>query len=273
MRPPAPFSLDRLRREAELRHRDRDRLRLGDVDRGRRAAAGGDSKRERARSRTVSRAAEVRAGALETTAANAWWGPRGVEGHRGGILPYSPRPHDAPSEVDHSRSRRVGGPPSRSPPVATRRSRSPRAIRLSIAPRSSSRSVALAATPSTRSGTHGSASNIRTREHIDGPNFNVRHECRSASCTRSRTAASPRAIMPANIIVGEDTRLAAQFVAKYAGSQAGDRPEGTGDAANGYPARRSEATPAATRPPRTIPATTPAATSRRTCRGRARPRD
>lgn len=85
-----------------------------------------------------------------------------------------------------------------------------------------------------QAGTRGSAANIRTRERTDGPNFNVRHECTERVLYAIQNGGFSGAIMPANIIVGEDARLVAQFVAKYAGSEAGDRPEGTGDAANGF---------------------------------------
>lgn len=42
------------------------------------------------------------------------------------------------------------------------------------------------------------------------------------------------AIMPGNIIVGDDALLVARFVAKYAGAGTGERAEGTGDEANGF---------------------------------------
>lgn len=85
-----------------------------------------------------------------------------------------------------------------------------------------------------QAGTHGSAANIRTRERTDGPNFNVRHECTERVLYAIQNGGFSGAIMPGNIIVGEDARLVAEFVAKYAGSEAGARPEGTGDEANGY---------------------------------------
>lgn len=86
-----------------------------------------------------------------------------------------------------------------------------------------------------QAGTHGSAANIRTRERTDGPNFNVRHECTERVLYAIQNGGFSGAVMPGNIIVGEDAKLVAQFVAKYAGSEAGDeRPEGTGDASNGY---------------------------------------
>ena len=62
-------------------------------------------------------------------------------------------------------------------------------------------------------------------EHTDGPNFNdAPRGARTACSTRSATAASPGAIMPENIVTGEDAREVAEFLAKYAGRDAGDSP-------------------------------------------------
>ncbi|HEY4281038.1 MAG TPA: hypothetical protein VGM91_22690 [Conexibacter sp.] len=83
--------------------------------------------------------------------------------------------------------------------------------------------------------THGSASNIRSRERTDGPNFNVRHECVQRVLYAIKNGGFSGAIMPANIVVGRDAEEVAAFVAKYAGTdRGGPRPEGTGDAANNY---------------------------------------
>jgi mono/diheme cytochrome c family protein len=82
--------------------------------------------------------------------------------------------------------------------------------------------------------TRGSASNIRTRERTDGPNFNVRHECVERVLYAIQNGGFSGAVMPGNIIVGEDARLVAEFVAKYAGTATGARAPGTGNADNGY---------------------------------------
>jgi mono/diheme cytochrome c family protein len=70
-------------------------------------------------------------------------------------------------------------------------------------------------------GTHGSASNVRSREITNGPNFNVRCE---RPITRVLYAIEnggfSGAIMPQNIVVGEDAQKVAQFVATYAGREA-----------------------------------------------------
>ncbi len=70
-------------------------------------------------------------------------------------------------------------------------------------------------------GTQGSASNVRTREITNGPNFNVRCE---RPVTRVLYAIEnggfSGAIMPQNVVVGQDARDVAEFVATYAGRQA-----------------------------------------------------
>ncbi len=69
--------------------------------------------------------------------------------------------------------------------------------------------------------TQGSASNPRTREITNGPNFNVRCE---RPVTRVLYAIEnggfSGAIMPQNVVVGQDAIAVANFVAKYAGRQA-----------------------------------------------------
>src|ERR1700716_4619479 len=69
--------------------------------------------------------------------------------------------------------------------------------------------------------THGSAANVRSRQITDGPNFNVRCE---RPITRVLYAIEnggfSGAIMPQNVVVGQDAITVAQFVSKYAGRQA-----------------------------------------------------
>jgi mono/diheme cytochrome c family protein len=69
--------------------------------------------------------------------------------------------------------------------------------------------------------THGSAANVRTREIVNGPNFNVRCE---RPVTRVLYAIEnggfSGAIMPQNVVVGQQAVEVAEFVAKYAGRQA-----------------------------------------------------
>lgn len=73
-------------------------------------------------------------------------------------------------------------------------------------------------------GTHGSASNIRTRERTDGPNFNVRPECVERVLYAIENGGFSGAIMPQNIVVGDEAEAVAKFVEKYAGSEAAESP-------------------------------------------------
>jgi mono/diheme cytochrome c family protein len=76
--------------------------------------------------------------------------------------------------------------------------------------------------------TNGSAANVRTREITNGPNFDVRCE---RPVTRVLYAIEnggfSGAIMPQNIVVGQDARAVAQFVSTYAGRQAQNVPGAT----------------------------------------------
>ena len=69
--------------------------------------------------------------------------------------------------------------------------------------------------------THGSAAFVRTKEYNNGPNFNIRCE---RPMTRVLYAIEnggfSGAIMPQNIVVGEQAVEVARFVATYAGRQA-----------------------------------------------------
>lgn len=83
--------------------------------------------------------------------------------------------------------------------------------------------------------TQGSAANVRTRERTDGPNFNTRRECVERVLYAIQNGGFSGAIMPANIVVGEEAQQVAEFVARYAGSDAtGPRPAGTGDESNDF---------------------------------------
>lgn len=83
-------------------------------------------------------------------------------------------------------------------------------------------------------GTRGSATNIRTRERTDGPNFNVRAECLQRVLYALANGGFSGGIMPQNIVVGADAQAVAQFVARYAGRKATTRPAGDGSAANSF---------------------------------------
>jgi hypothetical protein len=70
-------------------------------------------------------------------------------------------------------------------------------------------------------GTHGSAANVRTAQANNGPNFNVRCERPAARVLYAiRNGGFSGAIMPQNVVVGQDAIDVARFVATYAGRQA-----------------------------------------------------
>jgi mono/diheme cytochrome c family protein len=70
-------------------------------------------------------------------------------------------------------------------------------------------------------GTQGSATNVRTRENKDGPNFNQRKENVDDVLYAIRNGGFSTGPMPQDILVGEDAQKVAEFVAKYSGRQAG----------------------------------------------------
>lgn len=87
----------------------------------------------------------------------------------------------------------------------------------------------------TAAGTMGSSANVKTRERTDGPNFDTRPECVERVLYALANGGFSGAIMPQNIVVGEEAQQVAEFVARYAGSKIeGPRPAGTGNAANGF---------------------------------------
>ena len=67
-------------------------------------------------------------------------------------------------------------------------------------------------------GTEGSATKVRDRERVDGPNFNVRKETKQQVLFAIRNGGFSGAIMPENIVVGHQARAVAEFLAKYSGS-------------------------------------------------------
>jgi mono/diheme cytochrome c family protein len=69
-------------------------------------------------------------------------------------------------------------------------------------------------------GAEGSAVNASDKEHTDGPNFNVRRENVNGILYAIRNGGFSGAIMPENIVTGEDANNIAQFLSKYAGREA-----------------------------------------------------
>jgi mono/diheme cytochrome c family protein len=58
-------------------------------------------------------------------------------------------------------------------------------------------------------------------ERTNGPNFNVRKESRDDVLFAIRNGGFSGAIMPANIVVGEDAEAVADFLAEYSGGGSG----------------------------------------------------
>jgi len=69
-------------------------------------------------------------------------------------------------------------------------------------------------------GAEGSAVNPRDKEHTDGPNFNDRREDANGVLYAIRNGGFSGAIMPENIVTGQDAEKVAEFLAKYAGRNA-----------------------------------------------------
>jgi mono/diheme cytochrome c family protein len=68
-------------------------------------------------------------------------------------------------------------------------------------------------------GTQGSATNVRTREYKDGPNFDQRKEEKDQILYAIRNGGFSSGPMPQNIVVGEEAEKVADFIAKYSGSE------------------------------------------------------
>ena len=69
-------------------------------------------------------------------------------------------------------------------------------------------------------GSQGSAFQIRDRERVDGPNFNVRAESVENVLYAIRNGGYSGAIMPENLVVGKDADDVAEYLAKYSGREA-----------------------------------------------------
>jgi hypothetical protein len=59
---------------------------------------------------------------------------------------------------------------------------------------------------------------IQPGERTNGPNFNVRKEKRDDVLFAIRNGGFSGAIMPANVVVGRDAQMVAEFVSKYSGT-------------------------------------------------------
>jgi mono/diheme cytochrome c family protein len=73
-------------------------------------------------------------------------------------------------------------------------------------------------------GTEGSATNVRTREYKDGPNFNQRKEDAADVIYAIENGGFSSGPMPQDIITGRRAQEVAAFVSKYSGRKA-NRPK------------------------------------------------
>jgi mono/diheme cytochrome c family protein len=69
-------------------------------------------------------------------------------------------------------------------------------------------------------GAEGSATSIKDRVRTNGPNFNVRKENVEQVLYAIRNGGFSGAIMPENIVLGDDAKAVAEFLAKYSGLKA-----------------------------------------------------
>ena len=69
-------------------------------------------------------------------------------------------------------------------------------------------------------GAEGSATSIGNRLKTNGPNFNIRKENSEQVLYAIRNGGFSGAIMPENIVVGEEAQAIADFLAAYSGHQA-----------------------------------------------------
>lgn len=78
-------------------------------------------------------------------------------------------------------------------------------------------------------GAQGSSTKVRDKERVDGPNFDVRKECKSEILYAIRNGGYSGAIMPENLVVGHDAQDVAAFLEQYSGlkkkTSAGAKPK------------------------------------------------
>jgi len=66
-------------------------------------------------------------------------------------------------------------------------------------------------------GTQGSTFDVTDRENVDGPNFDDRKETVEDVLFAIQNGGFSGAIMPENLVTGEEAQEVAEFLAKYAG--------------------------------------------------------
>jgi mono/diheme cytochrome c family protein len=82
-------------------------------------------------------------------------------------------------------------------------------------------------------GAQGSTTNVRDNERVDGPNFNTRKEEVDEVLYAIRNGGFSGAIMPENILVGEDAQKVAEFLAEYSGRKSGEAKSGADESDSG----------------------------------------
>jgi mono/diheme cytochrome c family protein len=73
-------------------------------------------------------------------------------------------------------------------------------------------------------GAEGSATSIKDRVRTNGPNFNFRKENAEQVLYAIRNGGFSGAVMPENLVVGDDAQDIANFLAAYSGRQAQNVP-------------------------------------------------
>jgi mono/diheme cytochrome c family protein len=68
-------------------------------------------------------------------------------------------------------------------------------------------------------GAQGSATSIKNRVRTNGPNFNIREEKPEQVLYAIENGGFSGAIMPENIVLGDDAKAIANVLGKYSGSQ------------------------------------------------------
>jgi mono/diheme cytochrome c family protein len=74
-------------------------------------------------------------------------------------------------------------------------------------------------------GTQGSATNVRTREYKDGPNFDQRHETKECVLYAIRNGGFSSGPMPQDIVTGPEAEALADFVAAQSKKATGNEPD------------------------------------------------
>jgi mono/diheme cytochrome c family protein len=76
-----------------------------------------------------------------------------------------------------------------------------------------------------KAGTQGSTFDVSDRETVDGPNFDDRKETADDVRFAIENGGFSGAIMPENLVTGQEARKVAEFLAKYAGPGAPKPPQ------------------------------------------------